>query len=67
MFAFIARKISGNTYINVMDQYAPGYRAGDIPSLDRPVEPEEVRRALLQAEKCGLRRLDKRRRWILRL
>jgi putative pyruvate formate lyase activating enzyme len=67
VFTFIAQKISGDTYINVMDQYAPGYRAGDVPPLDRPVGHEEVRRALLQAEKCGLRRLDERRRGILRL
>jgi putative pyruvate formate lyase activating enzyme len=67
VFTFIAQKISSDTYINVMDQYSPGYRAGDIRPLDRPVGREEVRQALLKAEKCGLHRLDERRRWSLRL
>jgi putative pyruvate formate lyase activating enzyme len=67
VFAFIAQEISPDTYVNVMDQYAPGYRAGDVPPLDRPVGREEIRQALLLAEKCGLQRLDERQRWMVRL
>ena len=34
---FIAREISPNTYVNVMDQYHPAGRARDFPELGRRV------------------------------
>jgi putative pyruvate formate lyase activating enzyme len=57
---FIAEEISTDTYINLMDQYHPCYRAFDYPPLDRPLEDAEYRRALALASKHGLRRLDNR-------
>ena len=63
---FLAERISCNTYLNIMDQYRPCYRAGDLPPLDRPTSHEEYRRALAAARRAGLQRLDERRaRWIL--
>jgi len=55
---FIAEEISTNTYINIMDQYYPCYRAGDYPQLDRRITSEEFNEALQSAYKYSLYRLD---------
>ena len=54
---FIAEEISRDTYVNLMDQYRPCYRADDYPPLDRPLDAADYRRALALAERYGLRRL----------
>ncbi|HMA87961.1 MAG TPA: radical SAM protein [Burkholderiales bacterium] len=59
--AFLAGEVSRNTYLNLMDQYRPCYRADEYPELDRPVEPAEYRAALASAARHGLARLDQRR------
>ncbi|MFQ5343094.1 MAG: radical SAM protein [Anaerolineae bacterium] len=58
---FLAREISPNTYINLMAQYRPAYRAHQHPPLDRPISGDEYRHAFELADKYGLRRLDQRR------
>ena len=58
VLAFVAEAISPNTYVNVMDQYRPCYRAYDLPPLDRPITVQEYRRALVAAKRHGLMRLD---------
>lgn len=60
---FLATKISRNTYLNLMDQYRPCYRADEYPALDRPLTREEYQEALTLAEQEGLRRLDHRMEW----
>jgi putative pyruvate formate lyase activating enzyme len=55
---FIAEKISKNTYINIMDQYHPCYKAFDKPPLDRRITIEEYSEALELATAAGLRRID---------
>jgi putative pyruvate formate lyase activating enzyme len=55
---FIAEQISPDTYVNIMDQYRPCYRAGAHPPLDRPLSREEYGRAAATARRLGLRRLD---------
>ncbi len=60
VLAFIAREISPDTYVNVMAQYRPCYRAYDCPPLDRPITREEYEHALAQAARHGLHRLDQR-------
>jgi putative pyruvate formate lyase activating enzyme len=57
---FLARELSCNTYLNLMDQYRPCYRAGDYPSLDRSITSQEYRSAVQKAEQLGLHRLDRR-------
>ena len=66
VLAFIAREISPHTYVNIMDQYRPCYRAQEFPPLNHPVTAHEFRGALKLAAKYGLSRLDKpqRTRWI---
>jgi putative pyruvate formate lyase activating enzyme len=59
VLAFIANEVSRNTYLNLMDQYRPCYRADDYPPLDRAITAEEFHAAWALAEKYGLRRLDR--------
>jgi putative pyruvate formate lyase activating enzyme len=60
---FIAEEISLNTYVNLMEQYRPCYRAGDFPELDRPITAPEFREALDLARRYGLERLDHGNSW----
>ncbi len=55
---FIATRISLRTYVNLMDQYHPCYRAADYPPLDQPFSREEHWRAAETAQQFGLTRLD---------
>jgi len=64
---FLRDEISPKTYINVMAQYRPCYRASELPPLNRPITDREYCDAVHLAEQAGLR-LDQRRprlRWIL--
>lgn len=64
---FLATEISRNTFLNLMDQYFPCYRAWDYPPLDRPITRDEYERAVALADKHGLRRRDRpRRAWSAR-
>ncbi len=58
VFRFIAEEISVETYLNVMDQYRPCYRAGEYPQLNRPLARKEFQQALELAHRIGLTRLD---------
>jgi len=51
---FLAREISPKTYVNVMDQYRPCYRAGEDELLGRPLRWSEYRHALQVAEEEGI-------------
>jgi putative pyruvate formate lyase activating enzyme len=57
---FLAEEISRNTYLNLMDQYRPCYRADEYPELARPLTRKEYREALHAAGEVGLARLDHR-------
>ena len=63
MTGFLAREVSANTYVNLMDQYHPCYRADRYPPLDRSPSPEEYAQALDDARSAGLHRFDRPRRW----
>lgn len=52
--AFIAQDISQNTYLNLMDQYHPCYRAEEYPPLDRPLTGAEFQMALDICRMYGL-------------
>ena len=56
---FLAGKISTDTYLNIMAQYRPCYRAFDIPRLARPLLDREFSKTIELAHRHGLRRLDK--------
>ena len=57
---FLAEEISADTYVNLMDQYRPCYRASKVPELDRGITSREFERGLDAARKYGLRRLERR-------
>ena len=57
---FLAEEISSDTYLNVMGQYRPCYRADEHPGLERPISGGEFSEALAIARRCGLHRLDHR-------
>ncbi|MBP1152878.1 MULTISPECIES: radical SAM protein [Methylocaldum] len=56
---FIAREISTETYVNLMGQYYPGYRASDLPELSRRIAATEYREVLDIARRLGLTRQDR--------
>lgn len=66
---FLSREISTDTYLNVMAQYRPCYKAFDVPGLASPVTREEFTDAVRTARSCGLHRLDRvesrRFAWVL--
>ena len=55
---FIAEEISKNTYINIMDQYHPCFKAFDHPPLNRRITGKEYTEALDIAIKAGIKRID---------
>jgi putative pyruvate formate lyase activating enzyme len=55
---FLAKEISLNTYVNIMDQYHPCYRADEYPLLDQRLTRQEFQEALQAARELGLHRLD---------
>ncbi len=57
---FLAEEVSPETYINVMAQYHPAYRAVEHAPLGRCVTPQEYQDALDQARAAGLHRFDRR-------
>lgn len=61
VFRFLAEDISPNTYLNVMAQYRPCYRADAYPELRRRPTTDEFRSARTAAARHGLNRLDDRR------
>lgn len=64
---FLAQEISPNTYLNLMDQYRPAFKASQYPKLNRRITSEEYQAAVRMALEAGLHRLDQRRplAWIL--
>jgi putative pyruvate formate lyase activating enzyme len=55
---FIAEEISKNTYINIMDQYHPCFRAFEHPPLNRRITQQEYADAVQMAIDAGLKRID---------
>jgi putative pyruvate formate lyase activating enzyme len=55
---FLARQISRNTYLNLMDQYRSEYQAYRAPEIDRRPTAEELREARDVVRAAGLWRLD---------
>lgn len=51
---FLAEEISRDTYINIMDQYRPCYRAVEHPVIGRRLSREEFNEAMALARAAGL-------------
>jgi len=57
IFEFISKEISKNTFLNIMDQYWPAYKACEYSELSRRITEEEFKKAIKLAKKFGLERL----------
>ena len=57
IFDFLAA-LSTNTYLNVMEQYRPCFKAADYPPLDKALEHDDFQRAKEAAKSRGLHRLE---------
>jgi putative pyruvate formate lyase activating enzyme len=59
---FLAKEVSPETYVNVMAQYHPAYRAGACTTpampLDRRLTGREYAEAIKAAQAAGLHRFD---------
>ncbi len=55
---FVAREISPRTYLNLMGQYRPEYKANEYPEIARRITRSELTRAHDWARKYGLIRLN---------
>jgi putative pyruvate formate lyase activating enzyme len=55
---FIATELSPHTYINLMDQYRPAYRAAEYPEINRRLYSQEFREAEAFAKDLGLTRVE---------
>ena len=58
---FLAQDISKNTYVNIMDQYRPCWKAFNYPPLNRAITKEEFDEAVEAAKAAGLHRLHHER------
>jgi putative pyruvate formate lyase activating enzyme len=58
VMGFIAREISPDTYVNIMDQYRPCFKAAEHPPLNRRITAREFEEAVAMAQEEGIRRID---------
>ncbi len=56
---FLAREVSGRTYVNVMSQYRPCGRAAEVPGIDVAVTAADYHRAVAETLAAGITRLDR--------
>jgi putative pyruvate formate lyase activating enzyme len=56
---FLAQEVSRDTYLNIMAQYHPCYKAFDLPQLSRRITDKEFSEAIELAHRYGLNRLDR--------
>ncbi len=55
---FLAERISRETYVNIMEQYHPCFRAREFPEINRPLAREEYQQAMAVARAAGLHRFE---------
>ena len=59
---FLAEEVSKNTYVNIMNQYRPCYKAHENEIINRSTNLIEYNQAIQDAACAGINRLDKRDR-----
>ena len=57
IFEFLAKEISKNTFLNIMDQYWPAYKAFQFPGFSRKITKKEYQETINLAKQFGLKRL----------
>jgi putative pyruvate formate lyase activating enzyme len=63
---WIAGNLPKDTYVNIMGQYNPVYKAYDYPELSRRITKEEYITVVNKAKDMGLTNLDIQRYWWLK-
>jgi putative pyruvate formate lyase activating enzyme len=63
---WIAENLPKDTYVNIMAQYTPYYKAYDYPELSRRITNEEYTQVVKKAQALGLTNLDIQGYWWLR-
>jgi putative pyruvate formate lyase activating enzyme len=62
---WIAENLPQDTYVNIMAQYNPLYKAYDYPEISRRITSEEYSRVVKRANEVGLTNLDIQGHWWL--
>jgi len=62
---WIAENLPKDTYVNIMAQYTPLFKAYDYPEISRRITSEEYRRVVKRAQELGLTNLDVQGYWWL--
>jgi putative pyruvate formate lyase activating enzyme len=55
---WIAENLPKDTYVNIMAQYNPVYKAYDYPEISRRITGEEYKKVVKRAKEIGLTNLD---------
>lgn len=63
ILTWIAENLPKDTYINLMSQYQPAYRAREFPQIARSITRAEYREVVEHARSLGLTNLDVRGYW----
>jgi putative pyruvate formate lyase activating enzyme len=63
---WIADKLPKDTYVNIMMQYTPLFKALEYPEIARRITKEEYERVVRRAQELGLTNLDIQGYWWLR-
>jgi len=63
---WIAENLPKDTYVNIMAQYTPQYKAYDFPQISRRITAKEYERVVKRAKELGLTNLDIRGFWWFR-
>ncbi len=63
---WIAKNLPKDTYVNIMAQYTPTYKAYDYPEISRRITRKEYERVIKRAKELGLTNLDIQGFWWLR-
>jgi putative pyruvate formate lyase activating enzyme len=62
---WIGENLPKDTYVNIMAQYTPQYKAYDYPDISRRVTKEEYIKVVNKAQEVGLTNLDVQGYWWL--
>lgn len=57
IFEFLAKEISKDTFLNIMDQYYPSYKASQFPEISRRITNQEYQRVINLAKNLELKRI----------
>jgi putative pyruvate formate lyase activating enzyme len=58
VLSWIAENLPKDTYVNIMSQYRPMYKAHQYPDISRPITRDEFKEAEEWARGLGLTNLD---------